>query len=130
MGRKFILPCIIGCIALFSIAHASKSRPTVTIPTVGKVQGFKASEFSNVIGFTGIRYAEAPIGDLRWAAPKSTSWDNFVAPERIICLQPDTYITPPNVTKSEDCLRINIWVREDVLERTKAGAAPQNGYDS
>eukprot|EP01122_Echinamoeba_exundans_P013541 TRINITY_DN5926_c0_g1_i1.p1 TRINITY_DN5926_c0_g1~~TRINITY_DN5926_c0_g1_i1.p1 ORF type:complete len:668 (-),score=113.85 TRINITY_DN5926_c0_g1_i1:87-2090(-) len=127
MDRNFNILCTIVCIALFSFCSASKSRVTVSIPTVGKVQGFKASDYSNVIGFTGIRYAEAPVGDLRWAAPKSTSWDNFVATERIICPQPDTFITPPNITKSEDCLRINIWVREDVLERTKAGQAPQNG---
>lgn len=110
-----------------SIASATIPRPSVSVPTVGKVQGHRLSADQSVVEFLGIRYADAPIGELRWAPPRSVSWDSFRADERIICSQPESFLTAPNATITEDCLRLNIWVRDDILEAAKA-AGPHDGY--
>lgn len=61
--------------ALLCSAVASPVQPKVQTSTGGTIIGHGASNKTSVTEFLGIRYAEAPIGELRFAAPKK-----YVAP--------------------------------------------------
>jgi hypothetical protein len=58
-----------------SLYHRSSRVQT----TSGIIVGHKASNKTDVTEFLGIRYAQAPVGELRFAAPVS-----YVAPEGTI----------------------------------------------
>jgi para-nitrobenzyl esterase len=66
--------------------------------------------------FKGIPYAAAPIGDLRWKAPKAAaSWDGARDATKYspVCVQEpypegSIYRRPPQ-PMSEDCLYLNVW---------------------
>ena len=88
--------------------HAGAARPLVAT-SQGSYIGTSAKDH---IVFKGIRYAQAPTGDLRWAAPQSPPpqsqaqhADKFGA----LCPQPHraTNTAPPPM--SEDCLFLNVW---------------------
>lgn len=89
--------------------------------TVGTVNGIIDSKFPDVAQFLGIPYAEPPVGDLRWAAPRPKTPEGTIeatayAPS---CPQlpdpgPDLYtvdVTEFNIPgpMSEDCLHLNVW---------------------
>lgn len=57
------------------VASTSLYPPTVHTSTGGAIVGHGASNKSSVAEFLGIRYAEAPVGELRFAAPKK-----YIAP--------------------------------------------------
>jgi hypothetical protein len=61
---------------LLSSAVANLVQSQVQTSTGGTVIGHRASNKTSVTEFLGIRYAEAPIGELRFAAPK-----RYVAPQ-------------------------------------------------
>lgn len=61
-----------------SILATSYYPPRVQT-TSGTIIGHQASVKTDVTEFLGIRYAEAPIGNLRFAAPKT-----YVAPEGVV----------------------------------------------
>ena len=70
--------------------------------------------------FRGIRYAEAPTGELRWQAPRPVQpWagvheaTQFGAP----ALQGETFT--PRSLQSEDCLSLNIWKPTDAAAQSK-----------
>src|ERR1700712_1471501 len=99
----------------------SGSRVEVTAPA-GQVTGITRD---GVALFRGIRFAEPPVGDLRFAAPvdaapvdaiDATTW----GPISLQDLDPlpralpgtENYFYAPGVTSSEDCLNLNIWTPE------------------
>jgi para-nitrobenzyl esterase len=109
------LACALAALALASPALAQKA-PTVTAPA-GALQGRMDSE---IRAFKGIPYAEAPVGQLRWAPPKpATAWGGVRQAESFgpACFQP----TPagPSIYSdgappmSEDCLSLNVWAPEN-----------------
>lgn len=131
-GERFFLS-LIFIIICSALAYAFPPTPVVTLPDQGKVQGHRFADGSSVIEFLGIRYAESPVGELRWAPPRpyistSSGWGDeedeeteiFRANERIICTQPDSFLVASNSTKTEDCLRVNVWVKSETLERARA----------
>jgi|TARA_R110002003_G_scaffold384_3_gene19265 hypothetical protein len=69
---------------LIALTAASLVTSTVGVPhhsshvqtSSGVIIGHQASNKTSVTEFLGIRYAEAPVGELRFAAPKK-----YVAPE-------------------------------------------------
>ena len=88
----------------------SASTPTTVINTqLGEIKGIKNED---VWSFRGIRYAQPPVGELRFAPPKpATSWsgvkDATQFPNR--CMQIDTpFFGEPVGPTNEDCLFLNI----------------------
>ena len=71
----------------------------------GKIQGVKEG---NILVFRGIRYAEPPIGQLRFCPPKPVkSWEDTLIAQDFgpRALQPtDSDTSNENVSYSEDCL--------------------------
>ena len=75
--------------------------------------------------FKGIPYAQAPIGDLRWKAPKDMPISNEVINAtkfKSECIQPasESFISNWNVSVgNEDCLYLNIYVPKNQTEISK-----------
>ncbi|TLD28370.1 hypothetical protein PspLS_03821 [Pyricularia sp. CBS 133598] len=77
---------------------------------------------SGINVFLGMRYAEPPLGELRWRAPiePSVNTDGRVAMAKAfgpICLATDAPF--PNDQQSEDCLFVNVWAPENATENSK-----------
>jgi hypothetical protein len=86
-----------------------KSERYVTLSDGTKAVGYQRG---SVVGFKGLRYAEPPIGSLRWAPP--VPWTNPEPGEVYdatrygrMCIQGFR-----NAIGSEDCLFLNVWVPE------------------
>lgn len=81
----------------------------------GKIVGEEREEF---FAFRGIPYAESPVGDLRFAAPKkySQTWEGVREFKNFsdVCAQYDHfgYI----YEGSEDCLTLNVFVPKTVVQ--------------
>ena len=81
---------------------------------LGVVEGTQLD--SGILKFSGIPYAAAPVGDLRWRAPQqAASWEGTRDATEFspTCWQP---LSPPGsfydtgeIERSEDCLYLNIW---------------------
>lgn len=67
-----------------------------------------------IIGFTGIPYAEAPIGNYRFMEPvKKDAWFGFhegFNKENVICPQFNTWNDKSMFIGEEDCLYMNVYV--------------------
>ncbi|KAI6382934.1 hypothetical protein MCOR25_000444 [Pyricularia grisea] len=77
---------------------------------------------SGINVFLGMRYAEAPVGELRWRAPIEPSSDGNNRVSRAkefgpICLATDASF--PNDQQAEDCLFVNVWAPENATENSK-----------
>ena len=99
--------------AVSTVAPAQSSTATVST-THGPVTG--AALPGNVTVFKGIRYAQAPAGDLRWKPPvPASAWTETLSATEFApsCMQPrlpqgNVYLDePPRM--SEDCLFLNVW---------------------
>lgn len=76
--------------------------------------------------FLGIPFAQPPLGDLRWRAPRDPyAWDGVRDATRLLtenlCTQPGGYFGLPDpltfdkIIGTEDCLYLNVW-RPDTKE--------------
>lgn len=67
----------------------------------------------DIVVFKGVPFAAAPVGDLRWQAPKPpVRWDGVRMADKFppICMQIGMYPKELTVEEmSEDCLYLNIW---------------------
>lgn len=68
-----------------------------------------------IVGFTGIPYAEAPIGDLRFHDPiTKNGWNGFRDGRKyqdVVCTQFNTFGNDKtSVVGQEDCLYLNVYV--------------------
>ena len=76
---------------------------------------FVGSKQDNVLSFKGIPYAQPPVGDLRWKAPKSVEKSDKVFEAKSFgkaALQPMVHSEPVSTNPknlSEDALTLNIW---------------------
>jgi acetylcholinesterase len=66
---------------------------------------------NGVYAFLGMRYAAAPVGDLRWRAPvepplSSASWEPALK-FRPVCL--GNAVSALDSSEDEDCLFVNVW---------------------
>jgi para-nitrobenzyl esterase len=79
-------------------------------------QGFVQGKFSNQVQqFLGVPYAAAPVDNLRFAPPVSPSpWDGIRSASSFAanCPQNNLPGVSPLPNQSEDCLYLNIWVRD------------------
>ena len=106
MGR--ILGVSVGLavtIASAAIPPARAAPPDPTLVTIdsGALRGVAAGD---VIAFKGIPYAEAPVGQLRWRAPRPVQpWSGVrdAAAFGPSCRQAN------DAPQSEDCLTLNVW---------------------
>jgi hypothetical protein len=71
-----ILTAAVVATLLGSVAAGPVQSSQVQTSTGGTIIGHAASNKTSVTEFLGIRYAEAPVGELRFAAPKK-----YVAPQ-------------------------------------------------
>lgn len=109
------------------MSSASSDETVVEYVTVnsgfGTIRGFVSSDSPNVAQFLGIRYAEPPIGPLRWLPPVPSP---PVEAEQIDATSfgpscPQITHGPPSIyntdvrefrindSTSEDCLSVSIW---------------------
>ncbi len=85
---------------------------TQTITTSGTLTGL---DLGPVRRFTGIRYAEAPVGELRFRAPVAHRASGPVDTTAFgpTALQPasalEVMLGGKQEARSEDCLRLNVW---------------------
>lgn len=56
--------------SLFGLAVTAPANSSGVKTSSGTIVGHPASNKTHVTEFLGIRYAEAPVGELRFAAPK------------------------------------------------------------
>lgn len=102
--------------ALFSVYFATAAplnagapQPRVVAPA-GTVEG---TAFAGGEAFQGIPYAQAPVGPLRWRAPKPTPAFTAVhdgSKPGNACMQPDQGWNSIDAARaSEDCLNLNVW---------------------
>lgn len=86
--------------------HASKwdgEKPTQLVTALGTLKG---AEFNGIKIFRGIKYAEAPVGEKRFAPPvQTTAWEGIKDATNFghMCYQGG------KGDFSEDCLFLNIW---------------------
>ena len=106
---------------IYILIAGSIMELTAQIPVVqtenGPVSGYKSGDITI---FKGIPFAEPPVGDLRWKAPKPPKNRTGVLKCNEFSASPmqskpvpfmmwtEEFITPPDKL-SEDCLYLNIW---------------------
>ena len=82
-------------------------------------------EEENLYVFKGLAYAKAPVGELRWKAPRDVAISNELidATEfKSECIQPasESFISNWNVSVgNEDCLYLNVYVPKNQTEINK-----------
>ena len=118
MMNKRSVCALLFLLTAVSLSATPPKNPTLVKTSYGAITGLASSDGA-VVSFKGIPYAEAPIGDLRWRAPKPLArWKGTLNADHFgsSCIQgpnneflPWTkefmYVTPV----SEDCLFLNIW---------------------
>ena len=105
---------ILCCAPLFFMASAAANADIVHVES-GQISGVDGYQ-EGIRVFKGIPYAQPPVGDLRWRAPKPPlPWDGVRAAEKFgaTCMQtPYAEGSPyrsPEQPMSEDCLYLNVW---------------------
>ncbi|XP_068150389.1 carboxylesterase 1F [Drosophila tropicalis] len=83
-----------------------------------RVEGFRNSR-TGVYSFLGIHYAEAPVGDLRYARPvyRRLAGDMNATRYGPPCIQPHPQ-QPQRIIGSEDCLLLNVYTPQMPDEST------------
>jgi para-nitrobenzyl esterase len=112
---KVSLLSVLLCAAMSAGAPAAERSPVV-MTEQGPVRGSAAN---GVASYLGIPYAQAPVGALRWRAPRRPRpWRRVRAAVRF---GPSCYQGPPvpaapygpefliRLPMSEDCLYLNVW---------------------
>ncbi|KAK4035177.1 Alpha/Beta hydrolase protein, partial [Parachaetomium inaequale] len=77
---------------------------------------------NGVDAFLGMRYAAAPLGDLRWRAPLEPVRSETGPVERAVTYPPiclGTGVAYPADGQSEDCLFANVWAPSNATETSK-----------
>jgi para-nitrobenzyl esterase len=116
MVQSAVIAMVLSSGAAFAQAQraaepASVPQPTLNGPIVkveqGKVQGFVAD---GVGVFKGLPFAAAPLGDLRWQAPKpAAKWSDVRAANAFSA----------TCAQAEDCLYLNIYEPADAKKGAK-----------
>ncbi|XP_015110997.1 esterase E4 [Diachasma alloeum] len=109
MARQFI--AILGCISVLALGSVNcedaSANPEVTF-SLGKVKGslLESRLGKKIYAFRGLRYAEGPIGPLRFKlAVPAKPWTNvFDASE-----EGPSCPRQGGQNKSDDCLRLNVY---------------------
>ncbi len=103
------------------------SAAIVVDTKLGKVKGNSMilDNGKHVDEFIGIRYAQPPVGELRFKKPiPVTAWNDIydATHAKNSCMQVVELITPDGMRikdMNEDCLFLNIWKPKDVQGKSK-----------
>ncbi|XP_041674974.1 esterase E4 [Drosophila eugracilis] len=109
-------PQLVWLLLLISIGFSRSvtfigDDPVVQL-SLGKIQGGTMQSFKGktIYAFRGIRYAQPPVGQLRFANPlPETSWGDEVlkaTSDSLVCPQPGI-----TLFMSEDCLKLNVFTK-------------------
>ncbi|MEG0505150.1 MAG: carboxylesterase family protein, partial [Raoultibacter sp.] len=115
-GTAFVSTTLFGCTSPSSSSkeqapadNATQPDPLVVTTDKGVVRG--ALE-DGVRVFRGIPFAEPPLGELRFAAPREAlAWEGECA--CLECKEPPLQLDDGTVIGSEDCLYLNLWAPQD-----------------
>ncbi|KAJ6514284.1 Alpha/Beta hydrolase protein [Mycena vitilis] len=125
MFLRVQLPGIYSATTILAALRPQPSVPATPIVDLGysQYQGFVDTS-SNITSYLGIRYAAAPVGDLRFRAPQppvntTGVQDATVQPEQ--CFQAGSGVSAANplrkrvidASESEDCLFLNVYHPSD-----------------
>ncbi|KAJ7835554.1 alpha/beta-hydrolase [Mycena olivaceomarginata] len=115
--------CAIAATVLWTVSFAgAQTSPTIDLG-YAQYQG-AVNTANNITHFLGIRYAAAPLGDLRFRAPQAPANTTGVQPATAQpneCLQASTGRSPTNpfetraaeIIATEDCLFLNVYYPSD-----------------
>ncbi|KAG8729048.1 hypothetical protein FRC11_009632, partial [Ceratobasidium sp. 423] len=112
---RFSIPSILLLALCAASASSNTAAPTVSLP-YARYRGFHNST-SGLDVFLGIRYAQAPVGDLRWRAPKSPlpvsetlqATSQPAKCSQLSIISANLTLGPPDPTAVEDCLFLNVY---------------------
>ena len=116
-----LLVSLVGCTEKEAemSAELHKERVNQVSTEYGMLQGTWSETDSSIGVFRGIPYAQPPVGELRWRAPKDlTSWAGVRQATTFgaACWQSysdDAFVwSRGEFPRSEDCLHLNIWQPE------------------
>lgn len=103
------------------VAKSSVKPISAVTSPVQTAAGIVVGEQSGAVQiFRGIRYAQAPTGELRWQAPRPVQpWVGVHEATQFgsSALQGETFT--PRSLQSEDCLSLNIWKPTDATVHSK-----------
>jgi para-nitrobenzyl esterase len=94
-----------------ALAQGTAASDLVVRTEAGLVRGARDGD---VVWFKGVPFAQPPVGDLRWQAPKPVKAWSGVRPadqfgDDCISLPEVGMYSPSRARQSEDCLYLNIW---------------------
>jgi para-nitrobenzyl esterase len=106
-GVRRAISCVVALLALGLGAPAFATTPTVTVEQ-GVLSGVDAG---SVDEFLGVRYAQPPVGDLRWRPPRPVSpGEQQLDATQFGSSCPQGKSPWGTPSTSEDCLFLNIYV--------------------
>jgi cholinesterase len=90
--------------------------------TTGSITGHAADWKPEVSEYLGIPYAEPPIGNLRFAAPKPLKSSKSITATKFGLACPENIGGKAStmVGAGEDCLTLNVWTKPQSGEKSKA----------
>ena len=116
INLKYFSATVVTAIFLYHHFYKVSIVPVVHAP-VGSIKGtlLKSKYGRNIFAYTGIPYAEAPIGPLRFKRPKplpDNSWEGVFDGSRGVtkCVQLSEIPMLRPVNGAEDCLQLNVYV--------------------
>jgi len=118
------------CLVTMAACSSSHSDPSLLSISTGRLQGQILNDDSNVMAFTGIPFAQPPIGDARWTSPKPAKhWtgirEAIDAPPA--CIMQITASSPESLRKlpqDENCLYLNVYTPVQALTQNNADSLP------
>lgn len=117
LGKRLIMLLVFLSFCPVSLAADSQSLIR-NIPSMGGAQVQGVNDQSNTQSWRGIPFAAAPVGNLRWRAPRNPQiWSGVRDASTFgnICPQPGSFFGEPDPATfdlpigSEDCLYLNVW---------------------
>ena len=123
---KSVIQSILVIIILSACSTGLSLKNSSSLVQVNAPAGnFLGEGEENFYVFKGIPYAQPPVGDLRWKAPKNLSANDEVIDAtkfKSECIQPGTEGLIPNrnvSVGSEDCLYLNIYIPKNQTDLDK-----------
>ncbi|CAK5269936.1 unnamed protein product [Mycena citricolor] len=117
---SFPRPALLSSLLALLLAALFVRRPFGTRPAISTSSGLlRGAEQDGVRMFKGVRYAQAPIGGLRWHPPMPFASNESLQSTSLgpSCIQQfmgngpffEGLFNAPPLQESEDCLFLNVW---------------------